>query len=99
MPEIKTKTELLKKLESMKIKSAEKKARVVCAIIGHSRIVSMCFGYVSCSRCQDQIGDTLASSFDLDKCVVVGHNCTKCQANLKKMTWRDRFLAHENPLA
>jgi hypothetical protein len=63
--------------------------RVVCAVIGHSRIVSVFWGEVSCGRCEQKIGDTLMGVYPLDKCVVIGHDCDKCREIAKTFTWRD----------
>ncbi len=68
---------------------ANRRAATICALVGHSRIITTCFGYVSCGRCEDQIGDTLASVFDTTKCVIVGHDCPKCRENGKALTWKD----------
>ena len=75
------------------------RARMVCALIGHSRIVTGCFGYVYCGRCEAQVGDQLLSGYDgAEESVRVGHNCKTCRANYRKMDWRDKFLA-PNPFS
>lgn len=84
-----TKKEVQSRIEGLDEMQAK---NVICALVGHSRIVTMCFGYVSCARCEDQIGDKLASVFDTTHCVVVGHNCETCQKNYAQMTWRDKWL-------
>lgn len=74
--------------------SEEQKKAMVCALVGHSRIQTRCFGYYYCARCSAQVGDTLASVYDGAKdAVVVGHNCETCQRNYATTTWRDRFMA------
>ena len=93
MAKVKTKKELESKLEALGDISLEQKKEVVCALVGHSNIEEYCFGYVSCSRCGTQIGDTLAGSYENKKQVVVGHNCETCRANYKKLNWRDTYLA------
>jgi hypothetical protein len=67
---------------------------VVCALIGHSRIVTGCLGYVYCTRCEAQIADKLDGPgySQAKECVQVGHNCPTCRANFKKMGWRDKYL-------
>ena len=70
---------------------------IICEMIGHSKIISMCFGYVHCGRCNQQIGDRLAGVFDTRKYVVVGHRCKTCKKNYKKLTWRDKLFV-PNPL-
>lgn len=65
---------------------------VFCALFGHSRIITQCFGYVHCARCEAQLGDTLAGAYPADKCVILYHDCDKCRENAKALTWRDRLL-------
>jgi hypothetical protein len=69
--------------------------RVYCARNGHTKIITMCFGYVHCARCEAQIGDTLGSTFDTTDCVVVGHNCDKCRANFAMLTRTQKHLVPE----
>lgn len=52
----------------------------------------MCFGYVHCARCEEQIGDTLGGIFDTTNSVIVNHGCKKCKKNYKKLNWKDKFL-------
>ena len=66
--------------------------QILCVLFGHSKIVENCLGYISCARCGEQLGDTLAGVYSLHKCVIVGHNCHTCRDNYKKLTWRDKFL-------
>lgn len=56
----------------MKLTDQQKRA-IHCVKHGHSRIVTSCFGYVYCARCDNRIGDTLGGMFSLDRHVVVGH--------------------------
>lgn len=91
-----TKTKRITKDEArarLKGLDAEKQKRVLCGLVGHSKIVTMFWGYVYCGRCGEQVGDKLASSFDTGKSVVVGHNCDTCQSNFKALTWQDTMLA------
>ena len=90
--EIKTKKELLKKLEALGTLDDDTKKNVVCALIGHSSIVTMFFGYVYCGRCGDQIGDSLGGSFNSEHHVFVGHNCKTCISNYGAMNWKDKYL-------
>jgi hypothetical protein len=67
---------------------------IVCAMVGHSRIQTACFGYYNCGRCFEQVGDTLGSSYPGAKlAVVIGHDCETCRENAKTLTWRDTFMA------
>ena len=70
----------------------EKLKAVICALFGHSRIITQCFGYIHCARCEAQIGDTLAGSFDTKKCVLLYHDCETCREAAKTLTWHDRLL-------
>lgn len=91
--EIKSEKELQKKLDALGLDDDEQIKRVVCSLIGHSNIQTMCFGYVYCSRCDAQVGDTLGSFYENEKQVVVGHNCDICHKNYKKLSWKDKFMA------
>lgn len=65
---------------------------IVCALIGHSRIQETCFGYYNCSRCGQQLGDTLGGFYPFaSEVVIVGHDCRVCRKNYKKCTWRDKL--------
>lgn len=90
-----TRKELVEKVKSLNLATAERNA-VVCAMIGHSSIISMCFGYVHCGRCGEQIGDRLGGVFDTTNSVLIGHNCETCQENYKKLTWEDKLYS-KNP--
>lgn len=68
---------------------------VVCALIGHSRIITTCFGYINCGRCEDQIGDMLAGASDAKTRVIVGHDCPTCRENALLLTWKDTLLTAE----
>jgi hypothetical protein len=66
---------------------------VTCATIGHSRIKTTCFGYWSCARCREQVGDSLGGAYGGEDDVIVGHDCPTCRANAAKLTWKDRLFA------
>ena len=72
----------------------DKRANVVCSLIGHSRIVTGCFGYIYCGRCGSQVADKLggAGYLQAEKCVQVGHNCPTCRKNFRAMGWIDKFM-------
>lgn len=101
---IRTKADLEKRIAALGGISDEQKRSVVCSLIGHSHVIDMCFGYVSCARCNAQIGDTLAGAFDTTGHVVVGHRaegapCSTCLANYKKLRWQDKVFLPEKKLA
>jgi hypothetical protein len=72
--------------------SIEVRRKIYCARHGHSNVIGNCFGYISCGRCGDQIGDTLAGCYSNDKAVLVGHFCKTCTENAKKLTKHDLAL-------
>lgn len=74
----------------------ERKAAALCALVGHSRLRTFCFGYNYCGRCGQQLGDSLGSSFTVTDEVIQGHNGSmkgcNCVDNFKKITWRDSMM-------
>jgi len=70
----------------------EQKLKIYCVKHGHAKFVTMCFGYVSCGRCEEQIGDRLGGYFDINGFLVIGHknckNCNKVRKTLSKMDLR-----------
>ena len=68
---------------------------MICALVGHSRIQTTCFGYYYCGRCDAQVGDTLASTYDARGVVIVGHDCEVCRKHAKTLTWRDTWKARD----
>ena len=91
-----TKTEVMKRIDGL---DAETAARTICALVGHSRIQTQCFGYYNCARCDAQVGDSLGSVYPgAETAVIVGHNCEKCRANAKALTWKDK-LRSPDPFA
>ncbi len=55
----------------------------------------MCFGYVNCARCGEQVADRLGGYgySDAPNAVVVSHDCPACHENYDKMAWRDKLFA------
>lgn len=70
----------------------EKLKAVFCALFGHSRIITQCFGYLHCARCEAQIGDTLGGASSAVNNVILYHDCPTCREAAKTLTWRDRML-------
>lgn len=70
--------------------------KIVCAIIGHSNIEDLCFGYHSCGRCGEQLGDSLGGCYSNPRAVIIGHNCKICRKNYKQLTWKDKLFV-KNP--
>ena len=95
--EIKSKEDLLKILKTIPVNDRQQRNEIVCSLIGHSRIQTTCFGYYSCGRCGQQLGDTLGSVYPFaEKVVVIGHNCEKCRSNYKECSWKDKLYV-KNP--
>ncbi len=88
-----TKKAFLAKLAALAPADDAQRNAVTCALLGHSHIVDMCFGYVTCARCGEQIGDTLGGAYQPTEDVIVGHGCTTCRANYTKLTWQDTLYA------
>ena len=89
------KAELEKKLEALGDVTNEQRKNIICSLIGHSKIVGYCFGYISCGRCGEQLGDTLAGVYDTTKNVIIGHNCPTCKDNYDKLDWTDKYETPE----
>lgn len=89
-----TEAELLAKIEALGDISEEQRNEITCSLIGHSRIVTACFGYVHCARCGAQLADRLggAGFNGAPDAVFVGHNCPQCRENFEKMGWEDRIF-------
>lgn len=86
------KEELLAKVDSLGDITKEQRNSIVCSLIGHSKIISTCFGYIYCGRCKQQIGDSLGGVFDGSDKVIVGHKCDTCVSNYEKLTWEDKIF-------
>jgi hypothetical protein len=88
-----TKKDLVNKLKGLGDITEEQKRAVTCALIGHSNIMTLCFGYHSCARCGEQVGDSLAGAYSNEKAVYVEHNCDICRTNYDCLKWSDKYLA------
>lgn len=67
--------------------------RMICALVGHSKIQDYCFGYYYCARCGEQVGDSLGSIYpDAENVVILDHDCEICRANYKKCGWQDTLM-------
>jgi len=91
-----TRSELIAQVRAAKPPDNETRNKITCALIGHSKIVEACFGYVYCGRCGEQIADKLMGSYnDAPDCVQVGHNCKTCRANYRKLDWRHKLYVSD----
>ncbi|MCA9936544.1 MAG: hypothetical protein H6662_15455 [Ardenticatenaceae bacterium] len=91
---MKEKEAFLKKLSALEpFDSTEQRNSVVCALIGHSRIQTTCFGYYYCARCGAQLGDALGGVYyGAETAVIVGHKCETCLKNAETLTWQDTLF-------
>lgn len=64
-------------------------AQIYCIKNGHADYISMCFGYVHCGRCNEQIGDTLAGIYNTTDKMIIGHKCKKCDEVKEKLNQID----------
>jgi hypothetical protein len=90
---IETEKELMEKLSALGEMDNETRNNVVCSLIGHSKIQTAFFGYYNCSRCGDQIGDSIGGIYNSSNLVIVGHDCPTCRANYDRLDWRDKVFA------
>jgi hypothetical protein len=91
--------ELRAKLAALGPLTDEQRREVTCALIGHSRICTVCFGYRYCGRCGGQLGDSIGSiDPGASDAVIVGHSCDTCRDNYAKCTWVDTLWAPDPKL-
>lgn len=96
MSEIKTEKDLMKKLKALGELTNEQRNGIVCSLVGHSRIQEQCFGYYTCARCNEQLGDALGGVYPgAEKAVIVGHKCATCEKNYNETTWKDRIFCRD----
>ena len=80
----------------------EVQQKMVCAMVGHSRLLTQFFGYHYCARCNAQVGDSLGGSFrDPDNKIglaIINCACKKCSASYAAFTWKDLFMVPKKTL-
>lgn len=87
-----TRKKVISLLGSIPYSSIEQRNKIVCALIGHSKISTYCFGYRYCGRCGALVGDSLGGSdYGKLKAVIIGHICSLCKKNYKMCTWKDKL--------
>ncbi len=78
--EIESEKELKEVLKKIPYKDNKQRNNIICSLIGHSRISTMCIGYRHCGRCEDLLGDNLGSvDYGQPGAVIRGHNCGTCR--------------------
>ena len=94
-----TLSELKKKIKALGKIDAATRNSIICSLVGHSHISTMCFGYRYCARCGDQVGDSLGSiDMGVKEAVIVGHNCPECKKNFEACTIFDKIFVR-NPFS
>lgn len=88
-----TKKRVLEGLKAFGDIDDDTKKAIVCALVGHSRIVQNCFGQITCARCDAIVGDALAGYYDGSNKVFMQHNCEACRAQYETLTWRSKLFA------
>lgn len=68
------------------------KAKIYCIKYGHGMYFTNCFGYASCGRCGEHIGDSLAGIFDGAGMALVGHECDTCENAFKSLSDIDQLI-------
>ncbi len=87
-----TQDELLAKIEALDLADDQQRNQIVCALIGHSNILTAFLGYHYCARCEAQVGDSLGGVYSNNNAVYVGHNCETCRANYERLDWMDKLF-------
>jgi hypothetical protein len=90
--------EMRNKVAALALSDDATRRRVICGLIGHSRIVDDAGdgpGWrVTCARCGDLVDGT-DQIFDACGAVFRRHveesDCESCKENIKNMTWRDTW--------
>lgn len=97
-----TKVEVQRRIKGLPI---DQQRSMLCALVGHSRIHSFCFGYHHCQRCGAMLGDSLAGAYSDSSAVYPIHlqraepiNGCHCAENVKTLTWRDTWLTPDWPV-
>lgn len=86
--------------------SLEQRRKIYCVKNGHSRLREYCFGYHSCARCGETLGDSLGGAYSNKTGVYISHMHTfthepeefatirdcPCPTNAKALTKRDLAL-------
>ena len=89
----KSEQDFMGQLEAIHLENDEERNKVACALLGHSKIQNYCFGYFTCARCGEQVGDNLGSIYpEAENIVIMGHNCPTCQENYEKLGWEDKIF-------
>jgi len=87
---VRTKRELMAHLRALGDLTKKERNAIVCALVGHSRIVRTRYKFVACARCGAELGDRRAilrdAWDDSADC-----RCDICRKNYAAMGWRDKL--------
>lgn len=89
--------DLLRKLDLWDFDDNAQRNRVVCALIGHSRICKSDLLYTRCARCGERWEDMfLATLGGHGDRVFLDHvDCEVCRENRKQLTWKDKLFCQD----
>ena len=88
-----TRQEYDAKMAALEPATQEQRKAITCSLLGHSLIVTQCFGYIYCARCGTQLGDQWISGYEnAPHAVFVGHNCAQCRCNYAALGWEHKVL-------
>lgn len=89
-----TQSDLMDKLSALGAVDEKTRNKVICALIGHSKIQTTFIGYFYCARCGQQVGDALGGAYNPAeaKVVLVGHGCDTCRANYTALSWEHKLF-------
>ncbi|MCA9872172.1 MAG: hypothetical protein KC441_00895 [Anaerolineales bacterium] len=90
--------DLLRKLDSWDFDDDAQRNRVVCALIGHSRICKGAILFAThCARCGEKLGDMFfaITEWHGDRVFLDHVDCEVCRENRKQLTWKDKLFCQE----
>lgn len=88
--------QLQKKIQALGDISEDQRNKIICSLIGHSRIMEYCFGSQFCGRCGEQLGDFLLGEWVEDNdCVYVMGKNDETIKNFKNLNWKDKLYVRD----
>lgn len=71
--------------------------RIVCALIGHSKITAAFVFYHHCCRCHEDVGDSLGTFFEpfVNWHHLQEGDCKTCEPRRAQLSWLDWLLTWE----
>ncbi len=65
---------------------------MLCITFDHPPVIQACFGYITCARCGEQLGDNLTGIYNGSGQMLVGHDCDECDKARASLRPIDRLL-------